>query len=45
MTRARLNTLIALAFALVAGAAAMIVRQHEATLAHGEMVLLELAPV
>lgn len=45
MTRARLNTLIALAFALVAGTAATIVRQHETTLAHGEMVLLELAPV
>lgn len=45
MTRARVNMLIALAFALVAGSAAMIVRQHEATLAHGEVVLLELAPV
>lgn len=45
MTRTRLNTLIALAFALVLGSAAMIVRQHESTLAHGTVVLLELAPV
>lgn len=45
MTRTRLNMLIGLAFALVAGMAAMIVSQHEATLARGEVVLLELAPV
>lgn len=45
MTRTRLNTLIALAFALVLGAAVMTVHQHEATLAQGEVVLLELAPL